>query len=89
MMSDKDCDDFAKFVEKLQQKEDTTNMAMKDKGDNDLEKQIFTLKEENKRLKTIEKSHKEQNGKLQIKLTKAEKKIKKLEEELDLFNLIP
>ena len=79
-MTNKDCKDFATFVDVLQKnnkkKTKRTYKNHKEHG------QDMSYENEVKRLKDINKEHKKLNGKLQQKITK-------LEKEKKLWDMIP
>ena len=76
VMTNKDCKDFANFVQVLQKNNKRTYKKHKEHGED------MSYENEIKRLKDINKEHKKLNGKLQ-------KKITKLEEEKKLWKMIP
>jgi 6-phosphogluconate dehydrogenase (decarboxylating) len=80
VMTNKDCKDFANFVQVLQKNNDKkikrTYTHHKEHGED------MSYENEIKRLKEINKEHKKLNGKLQNKITK-------LEEEKKLWKMIP
>tara|TARA_Y100001963_G_scaffold13212_2_gene16502 strand:+ start:729 stop:974 length:246 start_codon:yes stop_codon:yes gene_type:complete len=80
VMTNKDCDDFRKFVDVLQKnnKKDNKRTYKKHKEHGE----DMSYENEIKRLKDINKEHQKLNGKLQQKITK-------LEKEKKLWDMIP
>ena len=76
VMTNKDCKDFANFVQVLQKNNKRTYTHHKEHGED------MSYENEIKRLKDINAEHKKLNGKLQQKITK-------LEEEKKLWEMIP
>lgn len=76
VMTNKDCKDFANFVQVLQKNNKRTYTKHKEHGED------MSYENEIKRLKDINEEHKKLNGKLQQKITK-------LEEEKKLWEMIP
>ena len=72
MMTDKDCKDFAGFVQDLQK----NNKKEKIKRPNSKDQTVMALYKKIKDLNEINEAHQKLNGKLQVKISELEKYVR-------------
>ena len=72
MMTDKDCNDFATLVQKMQDNNKKTPV----KRPNTKDQQIMALYAKIKDLNEINEAHQKLNGKLQVKISELEKYVR-------------
>ena len=74
MMTDKDCNDFAKFVQRMQD----NNKKEKIKRPNSKDQTVMALYKKIRDLNEINEAHQKLNGKLQVKITELENYVRKI-----------
>ena len=74
MMTDKDCNDFAKFVQRMQDNNKKTPV----KRPNGKDQTVMALYKKIRDLNEINEAHQKLNGKLQVKITELENYVGKI-----------